>query len=364
MKKSLLGDFLYSLILGLTFSLGFSQGIDVKKLSIIDSLGAKYQETPGFNVLIGENQKVLYKNAFGLANYELDVPLKINHSLAIGSLSKQFIAVAILQLMEEGKISLKDKVVKHLEWFHTKESNTITIEHLLSHTSGVKDFFTNEDFVEQFVQPFSREKMLKYLSKEVAFENLPGDNYKYSNAGYVYLTLIIEKVSNKGIEEYMYENIFKPLDMGATFWGTPKSLNKGTVTGYITSRDGKNTLSKEMYLYQNLNWVLGAGAIFSSVEDMFTWIIALSNNKFIKKETLEFALNPYKLNNGEVSNYGFGFEIKIENDKKRITHSGMINGFQSNMIYLPKEKLFGIAISNRMDFAPNFIYKVVNDLLN
>lgn len=364
MKINPLVKFLCSIAFLMTVTLSNAQSVDIKHTSVIDSLGKIYQHTPGFTVLIGQNQKVLYKNAYGLANYELNVHLQTNHSFAIGSLSKQFISIAILTLVEEGKISLEDKVIDHLEWFQTKERNTITIEHLLSHTSGVKDFFVNEDFVDQFIQPFSREKMLEYLSKEVEFESFPGDNYKYSNAGYVYLTLVIEQVTNKNIQEYMQENIFDPLNLDETFWGNPKSLHKGTVTGYITSRDGKKTLSRESYLYQNLYWVLGAGAIFSSVEDMFRWIASLTSYKLIKEETLNLALTPYKLNNGSYTNYGFGFEIKTENNQKVITHSGMINGFQSNMILFPDNKLFGIAISNRMDFAPNFIYDVVKAIAN
>lgn len=364
MKNNLIVIPFCTLVLVMVCTLSHAQSIEIKHTSIIDSLGKIYQESPGFTVLIGQDQEVLYKNAYGLANYELNVHLKTNHSFAIGSLSKQFISIAILKLVEEGEISLDDKVINYLKWFQTREKDHITIEHLLSHTSGVKDFFTNEDFVDQFIQPFSRENMLKYLSKEASFESLPGDNYKYSNAGYVYLTLIIEEVTNRNIEEYMQENIFKPLDLKDTYWGSPNSLHKGNVTGYKVTRDGKQTLSRESYLHQNLYWVLGAGAIFSSVEDMFKWIVSLTNYELINKESLDLALESYTLNNGNKTNYGFGFEIMTENNQKVITHSGMINGFQSNMIFIPDTKLFGIAISNRMDFAPNFIYDVVKANLN
>ncbi|MHA7832653.1 MAG: serine hydrolase domain-containing protein [Flagellimonas sp.] len=326
--------------------------------SKVDSIGEQFKETPGFVYLVSKGDDIISKKAYGLANYELDVPLKVDYSFAIGSLSKQFIAISVLRLVEQGKLTLDAPIQRYLPWFNTKED--ITIESLLSHTSGIKEFFRNEDFLEVFALPSNREKMIAYLSKEVVNETIPGEKYSYSNAGYAYLTLLIEEVTQKEIGTYLEETIFRPLQMNNTYWGTPGIIKKGQVSGYNITRDEHKTLEKEIYLFANITWVLGAGAIYSTVDDMNKWITGLFNEKIIQKKTLELAIQPYELNDGSKSNYGFGFEINEHKGLDYITHSGMIDGFQSNMIYMPSKKVFGIGLSNRIDFAPRFIYGITN----
>jgi len=340
-----------------------SQTIKSRDLRFIDSIAESVKTTPGMTLLIAKKGKVLFKKAYGYANYELKVPNKTNYSFAIGSLSKQFTAVAILKLAENKKISIKDKVKKYLPWFNTREQDNITIEHLLTHTSGLKDFLINENFIDEFIKPFSKKNMLEYLKKEILFESKPGSEYKYNNAGYVYLSLIIEKVAGKSFDEYMSENIFNPLHLHSTFVGSPNKLVHGTVTGYNTTRDAHKTILRETYLHFDLNWTMGAGSIYSSVEDMLKWDNALNTNKIISSESLNLAQTPFVLNDGSKTKYGFGFEVETKKGLKMITHSGMINGFQTNMIRIPKHRLYIVAMSNRIDFAPNFIYKLAKRLL-
>jgi len=349
----------YALIITL-LSLGtmYSQTLKPNNLKFIDSIISPIKDSPGMTLLVAKDGNVLYKDAFGYANYELKTPNKTNYSFAIGSISKQFTAIAILKLAENNKLSIKEKVKKYLPWFNTKAQEKITIEHLLSHTSGVKDFFTNEDFIDYFVKPFSKDTMLEYLKKEIPFESSPGSQYKYNNAGYVYLSLIIEQVSGISYDEYMTEEIFKPLQMNSTFVGSPNKLVFGTVTGYNISRDEEKKILRESYLHLNLNWVNGAGTIYSSVEDMLTWDEALYSSKIITSQSLNKAQSQFVLNDGTKTEYGFGFEIGYENGTKIITHSGMINGFQANMISIPKHHIYIIGLTNRIDFSPDFIYEL------
>ncbi|MEQ5790684.1 beta-lactamase family protein [Muricauda sp. NFXS6] len=326
--------------------------------SEVDSIGEQFMETPGFVYLVSKGDHIISKKAYGLANYELDVPLKVDYCFAIGSLSKQFIAISVLKLVEQGKLTLDAPIQSYLPWFNAKEN--ITIESLLSHTSGIQEFFRNGDFLEVFALPTSRKKMIAYLSKEVVNDTKPGEKYNYSNAGYAYLTLLIEAVTQKEIGTYLDETIFKPLQMNSTYWGTPGIIKKGQVSGYNITRDEHKTLEKETYLFANITWALGAGAIYSTAADMNRWMTGLFSEKLISKNTLEMAIRPYELNDGSESNYGFGFEIGENERHKVITHSGMIDGFQSNMIYMPSKKIFGIGMSNRIDFAPRFIYGIKN----
>jgi CubicO group peptidase (beta-lactamase class C family) len=340
-----------------------AQTLDADYLKFIDSIVSPFQETPGMTLLVAKDGNVLYKKAYGYANYELKAPNKTHYSFAIGSVSKQFTAVAILKLAENNKLSIKDNVKKYLPWFKTQEQNKITIEHLLSHTSGVKDFFTNEDFIEHFVKPFSKDSMLQYMIKEIPFESNPGAKYKYNNAGYVYLKLIIEQASGLSFDEFMTEEIFKPLNMDATFVGSPNKLVHGTVTGYNVSRDGNKKILRESYLHQNLNWVGGAGTIYSSVEDMLKWDESFYTNKIISSESINLAQTPFTLNDGTKTKYGFGFEVDTDNGVKIITHSGLINGFEANMIRIPKYQIYIVGMSNRIDFAPDFIYTLAKKMI-
>lgn len=353
----------FLLLAFLTFSV-YPQSLGQNEIKLIDSLTNQIKDTPGMTILVAKNGNVLFKKAYGYANYELKVPNKTNFSFAIGSISKQFTAVAILKLSENNKLSIKDKVKTHLPWFNTKRENDITIEHLLTHTIGAKDFFTNNDFVDYFVKPFSKDIMLEYLAKEISFESNPGTTYKYSNAGYVYLSLIIERVSGVSYDTYIEENIFKPLKMNSSFVGSPNKLVFGTVTGYNTSRDEHKNIIRESYLHQNLNWVNGAGTIYSSVEDMLKWDEALYTNKIIGLEYIKSAQSSFTLNNGLKTEYGYGFEIANNNETKIITHSGMINGFQANMIRIPKHRIYIIGLSNRIDFPPSFIYNIAKRMMN
>ncbi len=350
------------LLLLLCGNASISQSLGLDDLKFIDSIANPIKNTPGLTVLVAKDGVVLHKKAYGYANYELKAPNKTNYSFGIGSLSKQFTAIAILKLAENNKLSIKDNVKKYLPWFNTLEKDNITIEHLLTHTSGLKDFFNNEDFIDHFVKPFSRNSMLEYLKKEILYETIPGAEYKYNNGGYVLLSLIIEQISGVSFDEYMAENIFEPLHLHSTFVGSPSKLVHGTVTGYNTSRDVHKNILRESYLHFNLNWVMGAGAIYSSVEDMHLWNEALRNNKLISSQSLNLAQTPFKLNNGSKTKYGFGFEIEIKNGIIVITHSGMINGFQSNMIHIPEHHLFLVAMSNRIDFAPDFIYDLAKKI--
>lgn len=356
MKNQLSKQSYILILFSLWFFNSYSQSHDRDLQNYIDSIANPYMETPGFTILVARDGNIIYKKAYGYANFELKIPNQTSYSFAIGSLSKQFTSVAILKLAEENKLSIKDKVIKYLPWLKTQERDNITIEHLLTHTSGMKDFFTNEDFVDFFLQPFSQELMLEYLKKEVLFESTPGSQYKYNNAGYVYLSLIIAKASGMSFEDYMENEIFAPLDMDATFVGSPNKLKYGTVTGYNSSSDDQKKIVRETYLFLNLNWVAGAGTIYSSVEDMFKWNEALYTNKIINSESLSLAQSPFALNDGSMTKYGYGFEVDNKNSVKIIKHSGWINGFLSNMISIPKYHLYIIAMSNLTGFNTNFIY--------
>ncbi|MBO0322650.1 beta-lactamase family protein [Muricauda sp. CAU 1633] len=319
-----------------------------------------YDSTPGISLLIYHKGEVIYDKSTGYANYEFEVPSDPTFSYAIGSISKQFTAVLILKLCEEKKLSLSDDISAYFK--NPKISNAgIKIEHLLSHTSGIKDFLYKENLMDQYTQQLPYEEIVEFLL-DTPYSFPPGEKYEYSNTNYILLAKIIEKVTSKTFSEAIAHYIIQPLKMEGTFVGSSKKLYKKTVSGYnITDQ---NNFVPDIYLPFSLNWVDGAGSMYSTTSDLLIWKSAIENKLLLNDESTNLLLSPYKLNNGDETGFGFGYEVENKNDIKILKKSGAINGFQSNMIWIPAEDIFVIGLTNRVDKPPKFVYEIGYMLLN
>lgn len=345
MKKTiiLLSYILIGAVLGL-----HAQTLDrqtVKKIDalITDSLDAG---GPGMTALVSINGEIVYDKAFGLADVELGVPMKTDYIFRIGSITKQFTAVAILQLAEEGKINLQDPITAYIEDYPT-HGHTITIEHLLTHTSGIKSYTSMADFMsEQIRTDMTPEELIDVFDNE-PMDFAPGEEFRYNNSGYFLLGYIIEKVSGMPYEEYIEEHIFKPLGMKNSFYGSASRIITGRAKGY--EKDG-DTLVNAAYLSMTLPYA--AGSLLSTTHDLNTWTRAVMNGKLIREETLNQAHKSYVLNNGGETNYGYGWSLRSILGSPTVEHGGGINGFLTNGIYLPEEKVFVAVLSNCTCYDP------------
>jgi CubicO group peptidase (beta-lactamase class C family) len=207
--------------------------------NVFDSLASEGlpKNAPGTVIYLSRGDKVLYKKAFGKASIELDVDMKVDNVFRLGSISKQFTACAILKLMEQGKLSLSDDISKYIPDFPQK-NETISIETLLTHTSGVINYTGLSRFTEEVKRKDLSPKQLIDLFKDEPLEFKPGTDYKYSNSGYVLLGYIIEKLTGKTYSEYIDEIIFKPLEMKNSYYDSPAKLIVGRVPGYV-QRNGQ-----------------------------------------------------------------------------------------------------------------------------
>jgi CubicO group peptidase (beta-lactamase class C family) len=315
---------------------------DQKLLEVIDSfvLSEIKPTDPGCNILISKNSEIIYNNAFGSANLELNVPLKKNMVFRIGSITKQFTAVAILQLMESGRISLQDNIQKHIPNFPVKKYD-ITIEHLLSHTSGLKEYTAishPDPYIER--HDFTPEFLIDHFKSEpLEFE--PGTKFSYSNSNYVLLGYIIEKVSKEKYHRYMEDHIIKPLGLFSTYYATEQTVVPNRVTGYTRDRG-----FFENCAYQTISLGYACGDLMSTVEDLNRWNEALLAFKPVKKETLDKAFTPYKLKNGTYSTYGYGWFIDSVRGSKCIHHEGQVSGFIAQEKYFPEEKVYAVILTN------------------
>ena len=294
---------------------------------------------PGATVLVSRNGQIIYKKAFGMANLELDVPMQADNVFWVASIGKQFTAVAILQLMEQGKLNLQDEITKFIPDYPT-QGNKITMEHLLTHTSGIHNFSGMKDPEKKLALDCTPNEVIDFF-KNLPMRFAPGTEWEYSNSGYFLLGYIIEQITGKPYSEYLEENIFKPLGMTNSLYANDTRVIKNRVGAYSYGDRGFEN-SKP----RNITHVYSAGAIQSTVEDLFKWHQAVHSNKLVKKENLDKAFTRYKLKDGKEADYGYGWRLGYVYESPSIWHGGGIEGFGTTEMYLPKEDVFVTVFSN------------------
>jgi len=287
----------------------------------------------GAVVYISKGDQVLYKKAFGKANIELDVDMTPEHIFRLGSVTKQFTATLILMLAEQGKLSLQDDIRKYLSDFPQKQK-VITIEALLTHTSGVINYTGLPSFTEELKRKDLSPKQLVDLFAAEPLEYEPGTDYKYSNSGYILLGYIIEKITGKAYVECIDETIFKPLGMNHSYYDSPTKIIPGRVAGYV-QRNG--VYRNADYLSMTLPYA--AGSLMSTAGDLQKWYNGLHDGKLIKPDILRKALTSFKLSSGRLTGYGYGWETGNVQGRPSVKHIGVVNGFFTYLAYLPQENI-------------------------
>lgn len=302
--------------------------------------------TPGAVILIAKKGEPVYRKAYGLASMELNVPNKPENIFRIGSISKQFTAVCLLKLAQEGKLNLQDDIKKYLPHYNSHGKH-ITIENLLNHTSGIPSYSEKKNFESKIATDQSTDDLLAYFMNDSLLFN-PGTDWSYSNSAYVVAGLIVEKVSGLSLTQYYRQNIFTPLGMSNTSVGNSDSVVINEVSGYQGSVNGKYM----PLTYESWSWAYGAGGIISTVDDMLKWDNALYTNKIVKPEWLQKAWQPFLLPNGQQVNYGFGWALANYNNTKLIAHSGGMRGFLSDGTRVPLQQTYIIILSNTETIGP------------
>ena len=327
-----------------------AQPLNAKKLAVDYDKMLLEQFKPdetGCAALVAKDGQVIYTRAFGMANLELNVPMQPDMVFRIGSITKQFTAVAILQLMEQGKLSLQDDITKFIPDYPT-QAYTITIEHLLTHTSGIKSYTNLPGYIENVRTDMKPDELINTF-KNQPMEFAPGTKWNYNNSGYFLLGYIIEKVTGKSYPDYIQENFFTPLGMTSTCYGSDTKIIKNRAYGYQQGGDGVANSD-----YCSMTQPYSAGSIMSTVGDLFKWHQALYAGKLVKKETLEKAVTEYRLSNGKGSGYGYGWFLSQLQGSPTVEHGGGIFGYLTSSVYLPKEDVYVALFSNSTAKAPEF----------
>ncbi|WP_296381980.1 serine hydrolase [Winogradskyella sp.] len=326
--------FLLSFVLSLTIS-----AQDLTKQ--FDEIVSQHyiSNTPGATILVAKNGKTIYRKAIGKSSLELDVDMIPENVFMLASITKQFTAVSILMLEEQGKLSLDDPITKFIPDYPTL-GKTITVHHLLNHTSGIKSYTGIGNLVEVARNDMTLDELIDYFKNEpMDFD--PGEEFRYNNSGYVLLGKIIEVISKDTYENFIEKNIFEHLGMENSSYGNNRELVKNRVEGYEQNENGYVNAS-----YLSMTLPYAAGSLISTIDDMQKWQNALANNTFIKATTLNKAINGSELNNGEHIGYGYGLGEMNLKGSKGYTHSGGIFGTSTNGIYLIDEDVYVIGLSN------------------
>src|SRR5262245_9997984 len=306
------------------------------------------QQIPGVSIAIVKDGQPLQAQGYGLANVELDVKASPDTIYQSGSLGKQFTAAGILLLAEDGKLSLDDRLSKHFPdgpaaW------HRITIRHLLTHTSGLKDYEGDEDL--DMRRDYTEEELLKVMMKlPVQFE--PGTQWSYSNSGYLTLGLLTSKLAGKHWSEFQRERIFEPLGMRTTRVISESAIVKNRAAGYVL--DEKRELKNQEWVAPSLD-TLADGSLYFSVKDLAAWDAALRERRFLKPASFEAWWTPVALADGTTYGYGFGWEIVEQRGQRLIEHGGSWQGFRTAIARYVDQGLTVIVLANLAQADPEIM---------
>lgn len=308
----------------------------------LTTLMTRYEGTvPGASLLVVRNGIPVIRRSWGMSSLEDNVAATPETNFRLASVTKQFTAAAILLLAEDGRLSLDDRVRK---WFPSLPTaiESVTITHLLTHTSGIVDY---EDVIPAGTTVQLHDaNVLQLLESRGSTYFKPGTSYRYSNSGYALLALIVERASGKTFATFLRERIFVPLGMSIT----------------VTYEEGISTVPNRAFGYtmKNSAWtrkdqsvtsaVLGDGGMYSSIDDMAKWDAALYDSRLLSDESRRLAFAPHTSTDQDDVKYGFGWRITGET----LWHSGETSGFRNVIIRYPARKLTVVMLTNRDDPEP------------
>jgi CubicO group peptidase (beta-lactamase class C family) len=330
-------------------SITIASGQTGDTLRQIDELFARYHNgMPGVAVAISRNGAVIYNKAFGLADMEHMVPNTTETIFECGSVSKQFTAAAILLLIQDGKLSVDDDVRKYLPELPQYDA-PITIRHLLSHTSGLKDWGAVYSLTgwPRSTRVYTQELGFDIVFRQKTLNFTPGSEYSYSNSNYVMLVLITERVSGKSLAEFTRERLFEPLGMKSTKWRDDyREVIPGRAVAYSETQ-GRYIMNMP---FENLH---GPGGLLTTTADMLRWNELLESDELFNKNTALLRIEPGMLNDGSSSGYAAGLMTGRLNGFEEISHSGATAGYRAWLAWYPEKRLSVAILSNYASFNPN-----------
>ena len=318
----------------------FAQNKTTSKINTqVDSLvnaEIKSQRIPGLSLVVVRDGKIDYVKGYGYANLEHKVLVKPETIFQAGSVGKQFTAFAVMLLVQDGKMSLDDKLTKY---FPDAPSgwDSITVRNLLNHTSGFGDYTNNFNYWANYTEDSLYQE---YKKRPLIFN--AGEKQRYSNMGYATLGIIISKVAGKFYGDYLKERVFTPLGMSTARIITEEDIVPNRAAGYRLVND---SIKNQEWVSPTIN-TTADGSIYVTALDMAKWEAGLNAGKLLKKEYYDMMWAPAKLNDGTIENYGFGWSIDSVNGKRILEHNGSWQGFECTIKRFPEKKTTVVVFAN------------------
>ncbi len=313
--------------------------------TLVDALftDATAGDTPGAAVLVAQNGNIIYQKGFGFANLEHRVPITTETKFRIGSITKQFTASAILKLQDAGLLSVQDPLSKFMPDY--PRGNEVTIHHLLTHTSGIHSYTSKPDFMQTVTVEVKPESLIASFKND-KYDFDPGMQWRYNNSGYFLLGYLVSKLTNEPYAAYLKKTFFEPLNMTDTDVHRWSDILPHEATGYAYV-DGKFQKAQ--------NWDMsragGAGALYSTVTDLYRWNEAVFNGKVLSDKNLAAAFTPVTLKDGSTpqtagDGYGYGWSISDFRGTREIAHGGGLHGFVTSLARYPEHNMTVTVLTN------------------
>ena len=328
--------------------------VPAASLSVYVKAEMERQHIPGLSLLVAKGGKTVFAEGFGLANVELQVPVKPETIFQSGSVGKQFTATAVMMLVEEGKVGLDDPLTKYFK-DSPKSWNDVTVRELLSHTAGFGDYPKGFDFRKDWTES----ELLK-LVQGIPLAYPPGTKWAYSNLGYLTLGILIHNVTGAFYGDFLQQRIFRPLGMNSTRIISESDIVPNRAAGY---RLVEGELKNQEWVAPMVN-TTADGSLYFSTLDLAKWDAALYTEKLLKKSSLDQMWTVANLKNGQPNkgNYGFGWFIDDRHGHRCIHHDGAWQGFQTAIDRYVDDQLTVVALSNLSGSEPGKITQHVAEM--
>ena len=328
------------------FTFGESMNVGEDVAALVDAYLNDMTNQGEFSgsVLIANDNQVIISKGYGMANIEHSVPNTPLTKFRIGSVTKQFTALAIMMLQEREFLSIHDPISTYI--LDCPEAwKTISIHHLLTHTSGIPDFVNFPEYMNHSRLPQSLDETID-LFKDKPVRFAPGARFEYSNSGYILLGFIIEVTTGQSYEDFLMQNIFDPLGMS----------NSGYDSNRIIIMDRADGYKQEYGILLNADHIEmdtphAAGGLYTTVEDLFLWDKALYTDQLVSMDTLDAIFTPYEFDSWYGGYYGYGWNIGERHGREEFCHGGGVNGFTAFITRFPQEKICIVILSN-FEFTP------------
>jgi len=322
---------------------------DVDQVASLAAAALDEFKIPGLSVAVMQGDELLLSSGYGRGEVARAAPVTAETVFQLGSIGKQFLAALVLRLAEQGSVSLDDAVTRHLPEFNLL-SPQIRIRHLLNHTSGIREPFTMPAYIAGIEDLNRSTAELVAILQQAPVDFAPGSRWSYSNANYLILAQLVERVTGMPYERVLTREFFQPLGLTSLHQCTPLPQGSLEARGHV-SKDGTPVLAAP----ENMNWIRGDGGLCAHALDLARWTRLLASGRVVTQESYHAMSAPARLSDGREVDYGFGLSLVSLDGRHKIAHNGAMLGFSASAAYYPDAALTVVVLANRGDVRTEVI---------